>query len=304
MWVIGSLAVSIASGIGVYLVIKDQRAAAAEAARNESIAEPPPPRPAPSPVPEDPIAPTEVVAEPPPVPADRAEAGAVDPTTGMFGTPGIDGAIDQELVVQAVRATELKLTRCFADTAPRGGVVRVMLMINRRGGVTTVAASGVNDAVDRCIEGVLRPVRFGRTTDGNPAKIVFPIAFDGTLGGTETGMGCDEVACVLDNYEPPCCAKFRRGAPSEPTLQESPSREELARELRSISSAITACARDADFIGTMKLRVTIRPDGSVQEATVNNAAPELAACVARAARRLTFTASQSGAKVSFPYSVQ
>jgi hypothetical protein len=54
----------------------------------------------------------------------------------------------------------------------------------------------------------------------------------------------------------------------------------------------------------MKLKVMIKPDGTVIEASVTGAAPGLGSCVARAARTMKFSASQSGAKVSFPYNVQ
>lgn len=304
LWVIGSLAVSIAAGFGVYLVIKDQRAAAAEAARN-APPEPEPtptPSPEPAPVPEPPMAPTD---EPtvPAVPVDRAEADAVDPATGMFGTPGIDGALDKEVVVQLVMATEPKLTKCFKDNATTGGVVRVMLMLNRRGGVTTIAASGVDDALDRCIETVLRPMRFGKTTDGNPAKVVFPIAFETAPTAGNDGA-CDEVACVIENYESPCCAKFKRGRPSEARTPEAPTRDEIARAFRSLTPKVQACASDAGFTGVMRLRLKISPEGKVSEASVTDAETEVAACVARAARKLTLAASQNGVTATFPYNVQ
>ena len=303
VFVIGALAISIAVGVGVYLVIKDHRAEAAEAARNA----PPEPEPTPTPSPDPPPEPEPPVAAPevpttPTVPADRAEADAVDPTSGMFGTPGIDGALDRDVIVQTVMATEAKLTKCFTDNATTGGVVRVMMMLNRRGGVTTIAASGVDDALDRCVENVLRPARFGKTTDGNPAKVVFPIAFATPTAGNDGA--CDEVACVLENYESPCCAKYRRPRPTEATLPDAPTRDELARVFRSISPKIQACASDAEFAGVMKLRVKIQPDGTVSEASVTDAAPGMGSCVARAARTMKFSASQSGAKVSFPYNVQ
>ena len=313
LWIIGSLAVSIAVGVGVYLVVKDQRAAAAEAARNAPIEPEPMPSPTPAPVPEPAVAPPEVAAVPP-VPIDRAEAGAVDPTTGMFGTPGIDGALDRDGVVEVVMATEPKLSKCFEDNATRGGLVRVMLMLNRRGGVTTVSASGVDDAVDRCIETVLRPVRFGRTTDGNPAKIVFPIAFhdaDGTVATTApppptagNDGACDEVACVLENYESPCCAKFKRGRPAEPGAPEAPTRDEIARAFRSLTPRVQACASTSGFTGKLRLRVKFTPAGSVSEASVGDADADVAACVARAARTLTLGASQNGVTATFPYNVQ
>ena len=314
LWVIGSLAVSSTVGVGVYLVIRDQRAAAAEAARNAPVE--PEPRPEPAavadPLADPPVAPTEV-PDVPPVPVDRAEADAVDPTSGMFGTPGIDGALARENVVLVVRATELKLTRCFLDTAPSGGLVRVMMMLNRRGGVTTIEARGVDDALDRCIEIVLRSVRFARTTDGNPAKIVFPIAFHGpdgtdatTTPPTPTAGGdgaCDEVACVIDNYEPPCCAKFTRGRPSAANTPEAPTRDDIVQAFRSLKEKVQTCASNAGFTGTLRLKLKFGPAGTVQEASVGDVDPIITACVARAARTLSLPASRNGAVATFPYVV-
>ena len=316
LWVIGSLAVSITVGVGVYLVIRDQRAAAAEAARNappEPEAEPAPaPRPEPAAVADPPGTPTEV-PDVPAAPVDRAEADAVDPTSGMFGTPGIDGALAKENVVLVVRATEPKLTRCFTDNATTGGIVRVMMMLNRRGGVTTIEARGVDDALDRCIEIVLRSVRFARTTDGNPAKIVFPIAFHGpdgtdatTTPPTPTAGGdgaCDEVACVIDNYEPPCCAKFTRGRPSAANTPEAPTRDDIVQAFRSLKEKVQTCASNAGFTGTLRLKLKFGPAGTVQEASVGDVDPIITACVARAARTLSLPASRNGAVATFPYVV-
>lgn len=312
LWVIGSLVVSIAAGVGVYLAIKEQRIAAAAEATAEPPPQPPPspPRSEP-PAPADPV-PPQPVPEPASVPPDRAEAGAVDPTSGMFGTPGIDGALDTIVVVQAMKSTEAKLTKCF-DPASGGGVVRVMLMLNRRGGVTTVAASGVDDALDRCVENVLRPLRFGRTADGNPAKIVYPIAFRGAEGDgagtpptTTPSAGddgaCDEVACVLENYESPCCAKFK--PLSEATTPEAPTREELVQGFRSLGDKVRACAADAGFTGALRLKVAVKPDGSVGAASLGDAEPALARCVTSAARKIKLSPSRNGVTATFPYNVQ
>lgn len=308
VWVVGALGVSIAVGVSVFLVIKDHRGVVAEA-RSTPVELPPEPH---RPALEPPIAPAPA-PEPTP-PADEAEAGAVDPELDtMFGTPGIDGKLDPDEVKRIITRTQAKLTTCFAEPARAGGIVRVMMMINRRGGVTTIAASGIDDALDRCVESALRDVRFGKTADGNPAKIVVPIAFHDTdrsdlapAPPTRTAGGdgaCDEVACVLENYESPCCAKYKAAPPAQ-SVPRTPPRDEIARAFRSMTPRIQACASAAGLTGVLRLRLQILPDGSVAAASVTDVDAVVATCVLRAAHRLKLTTSQNGVTATFPYTVQ
>lgn len=327
--VIAALALSAGVGIGVYVVIKQQREASA-ADRATSIQdadedEPTPP-PAQPRAPVDPLPPEPVAhagSDEPAAPTDRAEAEAVDPELSggppaanapRFGTPGIDGALDKQAVATVVAATSPRLQKCFEqryfkEEETIGGTLRVTLQINRRGGVTEATSAGVDDALGTCVVGVLKTVRFAKTADGNPAKIVYPIAFHNADGNDEgdEGDACDEVACVLANYEPACCAKFRRPSPttaSAPSAPDAPSREELGTALRTLRSKVAGCASAQGLTGTFKVRFKVLPSGTVSEVTVADAEPPFSACVARAFKSYKFSASQNGVVASFPFNVQ
>ncbi len=219
LWVIGVLAVSIAAGVGVYLVIKDQRVAAAAEARSTPVDPDPAPTPPPVPAPVEPAPdPVETPVVRPTADSlsteDMAADHAIDPTSGMLGTPGVDGGLVVAAVMSVVEPAEPRLTRCFEQRVAAGakidGVMRVVLTINRRGGVDSAEAQGLDDGLGLCVAGVLKSLRFGRTSDGETARIVYPLGFHGL--GT-TGDVCDEVSCVLDDYQPACCARFKKPRP-------------------------------------------------------------------------------------------
>lgn len=309
--VIGAVALATLVGVGVYTVIKDRRLAAADtdtpaaAAAPAAVPVPVPAEPAPTPEPEPP--------PPQPQPVDVAEANAVDPVGNeppktnapTFGTPGIEGQLAPEGVASAVRATSPRLQRCFetrlATGAKIGGTLRVRLVVNRRGGVTTATAEGFDDGLAICVTSVLRDVRLPRTKDGGTATVVYPIAFQEVQAADPD---CDEVSCVLDNYERPCCARFKPGArPPASGAPDSVSREELSEVLRALRPAVTACATREGFVGMVKVKFKVLPNGEVGAVTIPDVEPELAACVARAFKTLTFTATTNGVTASFPFRI-
>jgi hypothetical protein len=327
--VITALALSTAVGVGVYFVIKEQRATA----RTEARAEPPPTSAVPDPMPPAPLPTAEsAVPPPPPAPVDIAEADAVDPEVDsdppetnapMFGTPGVEGQLDKEGIAAAVRVTSPKLQRCFekrlAAGAKIGGTLRATLVVNRRGGVDSATAVGVDDELGACVSAVLDNVRLPRTRDGGTAKVVYPIAFhnaDGTDEGVAPGdiadgipsapeEACDEVSCVLDDYEGPCCAQYRRPrtAPA-PSLPDSISRGELSTVLQSLRGQVARCASAQEFVGVFKVKFRVLPSGKVGDVTVADVAPALGACVARLFKAYEFPPSVNGVSASFPFRVE
>ncbi len=124
------------------------------------------------------------------------------------------------------------------------------------------------------------------------------------LAPPSDGAACDEVACVLGNYEAACCAKFRRPGPSTPSAPESPSREELSTALRMLKGKVASCAYAQELTGTFKVRFKVQPSGTVSEVTVADAEPPFTACVTRAFKNHKFSASQNGVTASFPFNVQ
>ena len=301
--VIGALAISAGVGVGVYVAIKNQRQASADAA--DSVVTPPaktapPPEPTPTPEPEAPVAPPDPPAAPP---ADKAESTAIEPSGDeMIGTAGIDGELESNAVGLTIGTAAQKLARCEVAL---GGAIRVTLQVNRRGGVDSATAAGSDEALGTCAAKVLQQLRFPRTRDGNPAKVVVPLAFK------QASAPCDEVSCVLDNYTGACCAQFRRGrgprnpdeSPDTASLQTSPPVDEIRSALTPDRRAVSSCAVEANFEGVLKVRIKIDPAGKVTEVTIADQEQALVSCVARVMKKHTFSRSQNGATVSFPYRV-
>ncbi|CAN5907772.1 hypothetical protein BH11MYX3_BH11MYX3_26750 [soil metagenome] len=116
---------------------------------------------------------------------------------------------------------------------------------------------------------------------------------------------CDEVGCVLNNYEGACCAKFRRpAAPDSASAPDSPSRDELRTALGVLRSKVVACANAQELTGTFKVRFKVAPSGMVSEVSIADAEPPFSACVARAFKSYKFSASRNGVTASFPFTVQ
>ncbi len=303
--VIAALAISASVGVGVYVVIKNQRQASADGADAVATAATrpaPPPEPTTTPTPEgeQPVTPHDPPAPPP---VDKAEAGAIDPAGNqMIGTVGIDGELEPNAVGLTIGTTAPKLERCEVAL---GGSVRVTLQINRRGGVDSAIAAGGDEALGACAARVLQQLRFPRTRDGNAAKVVVPLAFK------RPSAPCDEVSCVLDNYTGACCEQYRRTRgprnpdelPDTASLQDSPPVDELRSTLTTDRRAVSRCAIEANFEGTLKVKLTIDPSGKVTTVTIADQESPLVNCVARVMKKHTFSRSRNGATVSFPYQV-
>ncbi len=335
--VIGALAVSATVGVGVYLVIKDRRLAAGSerstdlgdlndrGAQGDPGESPGAVSPAPAPL---------AAIDPVPAPesaeagatVDRAASEAIDPelsdstpatSAPVFGTPGLEGQLDKDAIAKVVGATAPRLQSCFAQRRVKdNAMLRVTLEINRRGGVTEASSKGADDALGTCVVSVLKAVRFGKTRDGGTARVVYPIAFhavDGATGGDPSAppsggareQPCDEVSCVLDNYAAACCAVFKqpRPRPSEAAAPDSLSRDELMKGVQTVRGDVTRCATDAEFSGKFKVRFKVLPSGQVGEVSIPDVDPAMSACVTRAFKKATFSASRSGATVSFPFGV-
>jgi len=131
----------------------------------------------------------------------------------------------------------------------------------------------------------------------------------------DTGGGCDEVSCVLNNYEGTCCAKFRKGggkAPSGGTGQPAAAKsgdtpEALDRAMISdgvgkVKAKVMSCGDKSPAKGQVKVSVKVGPDGHVSNVTVK-ATPDagLGSCVASMMQKATFAKTQTGGSFSYPY---
>jgi hypothetical protein len=107
---------------------------------------------------------------------------------------------------------------------------------------------------------------------------------------------CDDVSCVLDNYEKPCCARFHRHLP------ETIDRMTIVEGISGVRSSVTACGERIHATGTVKLHVQVNGNGTVAQVAVN-VTPDrrLGACVAEAMQLATFEPSRNGGSFTYPF---
>ena len=130
-------------------------------------------------------------------------------------------------------------------------------------------------------------------------------------GKASGGDSCDEVSCVLNNYEGACCAKFKRGGgkPSsggssggKSDLPESLDRAMISDGVAKVKARVMSCGEKSPAKGQVKVSVKVSPDGSVTNVTVKNTPDAgLGNCVASMMQKATFARTQTGGSFSYPY---
>lgn len=127
--------------------------------------------------------------------------------------------------------------------------------------------------------------------------------------------GCDEVSCVLNNYEGACCAKFRKGGKPagggggiqigekpRSDVPESLDRAMISDGVGKVKARVQSCGDKSSAKGQVKVSVKVNPDGSVANVSVKNTPdPGLGNCVASAMQRASFRKTSSGGSFSYPF---
>jgi hypothetical protein len=189
VYLLFSLAASIAAGVGAYRLIRDHKPAEAVAdddVRHE-VAAPKPAHDAPAPTPAPEAEPEAAPSAPTPT-MSLAEQRAVDPITDpnsdaspVFGLPGIDGAIERSSVERRFRSRAPLIQRCWERSESDPGKVRVTLSVAANGHIDEVTLSdGWNEGLQACVVSLLSTMSFSGTRDGHHATVVQPIAFQAT----------------------------------------------------------------------------------------------------------------------------
>ena len=125
---------------------------------------------------------------------------------------------------------------------------------------------------------------------------------------------CDEVSCVLTNFEGACCAKLRRpsqGVTAPPTTTNPPARalpdmldrEGITAGIASIRSLVNTCGQQyAAAKGTVKVRVRVNPSGRVEDVLISSTPDAgLGGCVAGAVRKAIFEPTFHGGAFTYPF---
>jgi hypothetical protein len=124
----------------------------------------------------------------------------------------------------------------------------------------------------------------------NPAPLAPPEVYPADL------QPCDEVACVLDNYQAHCCARFNH------SIRDNLDRVMISDGMRLIKAKVAACGDRSTAKGTVKVSVRVAPDGSVSSVTVKaSPEPALGTCVSAAIALAKFAETRYGGSFSYPF---
>jgi hypothetical protein len=89
---------------------------------------------------------------------------------------------------------------------------------------------------------------------------------------------------------------------SEVALPESLDRTMISAGIANVKARITACRETSSAIGKVKIKVLVRPDGAVDDVTVETTPDaQLSACVVEAIQRAHFSKTQAGGSFSYPF---
>jgi predicted Zn finger-like uncharacterized protein len=128
----------------------------------------------------------------------------------------------------------------------------------------------------------------------------------------DSGGSCDDVSCLLNDYQGACCQKFRKKASGggsssssdsvDSSLPKSLTAADVTLGTSKVKARIQACGDRSSAKGTVKVSVKVGPDGSVSSATAT-VSPDaaLGSCVSSAMEKATFRKTQTGGKFSIPY---
>jgi predicted Zn finger-like uncharacterized protein len=120
--------------------------------------------------------------------------------------------------------------------------------------------------------------------------------------------GCDEVSCVLNNYEGACCAKYKKarasGGAAPAAKGDVPTdldRDMIREGVDKVKGRAMGCAKDSVH-GQVKVSVRVGPDGRVSNVTVKTTPDEgLGSCVAGVMQKATFARTQNGGSFAYPF---
>jgi len=155
----------------------------------------------------------------------------------------------------------------------------------------------------------VKPPRPDRPAQAKPEPTPPPPARN---TGGDSG-GCDEVSCVLNNNEGPCCAKFVKkgqrpaggntgGAKPAGELPERLDRAMIADGIGKVRGQVMACGDRSSAKGTVKVSVKVGPDGRITEVSVKETPdPGLGNCVKNQVQKATFARTQGGGSFAYPY---
>jgi molybdenum cofactor biosynthesis protein B len=118
---------------------------------------------------------------------------------------------------------------------------------------------------------------------------------------------CDETSCILSKYDRPCCSKYKPVtspdlAPRVGDTPESLDKSMVRAGIERLKPRVVKCGEKSGAKGTVKITMTVSPDGAVTNASVADT-PEAALgdCVLAAMRSAKFGKTVNGATFTYPF---
>ena len=117
---------------------------------------------------------------------------------------------------------------------------------------------------------------------------------------------CDETSCILSKYDRPCCARYKPVTSDfKPHVGGTPDTLDKAMVkagIEPIKPRVIGCGEKAGVKGTVKIAVSVSPDGAITSADVADSPDAaLGQCVLAAMRNAKFGKSVNGASFTYPF---
>ena len=122
-------------------------------------------------------------------------------------------------------------------------------------------------------------------------------------GTVDSNTPCpDEVACLLADVPPACCAKYKNKGGGSSGAPKTLSRDAIKNAMTSIRQAVVQCGKDHPGAGTVKIKVTVAPSGTASHVhVIESPSIDLGVCVANLAHGAYYDASDEGGTFTYPF---
>ncbi len=197
----------------------------------------------------------------------KSKNGGVFTYPFNFDPPLPSGELDRATISAGVAKAKTAIMAC-GDRIKAGGTVKVKVVVAAAGHVMSAAQDGELTELGTCVVDVMKTVTFGSTASGGTFS--YPFVFAAPVIPTTTDVALD------------------RGA--------------IAEGIGRVKVQLSACAKSGTPRGTVKVKVTVSPAGTVTSITVDATPdPALGACVATVVQRAMFKPTQQGGNFSYPF---
>jgi molybdenum cofactor biosynthesis protein B len=117
---------------------------------------------------------------------------------------------------------------------------------------------------------------------------------------------CDETSCILSKYDRPCCVRYKPVTsdfkPHVGGTPDSLDKTMVKAGIEPIKPRVIGCGEKAGVKGTVKIAVTVSPEGAITTASVADSPDAaLGQCVLAAMRNAKFGKSVNGASFTYPF---